>query len=274
VDTTGERLVVEELRNSGVQAYVKAYRTAEHSALRWLTPFLADDVRVEAEGRETRGRVAVVERLAGVRPMLTALTSIGFAAASREDGGRIRVVGDVPPLGAAPDKVVLEFSFNERDEISLVTERLERRAEDGGSATVLPPFVRGCFDGALGNGTPVTFAYVDLDGCPRVSLRGSTHVYGDMQLAIWLRPTDRSAGALEKHPAVALIYRDTKTRTTLTVKGTARVEHSAEIRNRVFNLIPEIEQTHDPERRGQALVIDVEEVDGTSPLGRVRVRRA
>jgi hypothetical protein len=138
----------------------------------------------------------------------------------------------------------------------------------------MPLYVRGCINGALANGTPITFGYIDPENRPQLSLRGSVHVLADMQLGMWLRPTDHSANALGRNPEVALIYRDSKTRTTLTLHGTARLEAGSAARERIFNLIPEVEQTHDPDRRGHAVVVDLESVDGTSPLGPVKVRRA
>jgi uncharacterized pyridoxamine 5'-phosphate oxidase family protein len=119
----------------------------------------------------------------------------------------------------------------------------------------------------------MTFAYVDKDGIPHLSLRGSVQVFSDTQLSIWLRPTDHSAVAIGENPAVSLLYRDSKSRTTLTIKGTAAVDDSAEVRARVFNLIPEVEQTHDTKQEGKALIIDVEELRGTSPIGALQMKR-
>jgi len=43
---------------------------------------------------------------------------------------------------------------------------------------------------------------------------------------------------------------------------------------RVFDLIPEIEQNHSPDRTGSALIIDLDRVDGGTPDGRVRFVRS
>ncbi|MFC7658787.1 hypothetical protein ACFQV8_23810 [Pseudonocardia benzenivorans] len=42
-------------------------------------------------------------------------------------------------------------------------------------------------NGALAGKKPVTVTYVGLDDRPHMSLRGSTHVHGPDQLAIWVR---------------------------------------------------------------------------------------
>src|SRR5581483_11544133 len=41
--------------------------------------------------------------------------------------------------------------------------------------------------GAFDNGTPIVVAYVDAEGVPHLSLRGSTQPYSDTQLAMWIR---------------------------------------------------------------------------------------
>jgi hypothetical protein len=265
---------VTEAQIQAVEAYIKAYRTAEHSAVDWLGRFVSADVVVEANGMEVKGRQAVLDRLAGVRPALAALVSVGFSTPVTDEEGAVTVVGALPPLGAAPSTIEFRFFFDAADKVTRVVETLTPRPDTGQTGTALPLYVRGCINGALANGTPITFGYIDLENRPQLSLRGSVHVLGDLQLGMWLRPTDHSAKALGQNPQVALIYRDSKTRTTLTLHGRAHLEPGSTARERIFNLIPEVEQTHDPDRRGHAVVVDLESVDGTSPLGPVKVRRA
>jgi uncharacterized pyridoxamine 5'-phosphate oxidase family protein len=169
--------------------------------------------------------------------------------------------------------VDVTFHFNDEDLITGIEETVTASFAPPEPTKELPLFARGAINGALANGTPITFAYVDHDGIPHLSLRGSVQVFSDNQLASWLRPTDHSAAALAENPEVALLYRDSKSRTTLTIKGSAAVNDSAEVRKRVFNLIPEVEQTHDPKQEGKALIIDVEELRGTSPLGPLHMKR-
>jgi len=42
-------------------------------------------------------------------------------------------------------------------------------------------------NGAYGVGRPIVLGYVNADGYPSLSTRGSTHVHGPQQLAIWGR---------------------------------------------------------------------------------------
>ena len=72
---------------------------------------------------------------------------------------------------------------------------------------------------------------------------------------------------------MALMYRDPPARTTLTFQGRGHFETDAAIRDRVFDLAPEVEQKHDPGRIGAALIIDVDRLTGNTPRGGVRMQR-
>jgi len=70
------------------------------------------------------------------------------------------------------------------------------------------------------------------------------------------------------------MYRDPPARTNLTFEGRAHFETGEDVRNRVFELAPEVEQKHDPGRIGAALIIDIDRLGGTTPRGGVRMVRA
>ena len=55
---------------------------------------------------------------------------------------------------------------------------------------------------------------------------------------------------------MTLMYRDPPARTNLTFEGRAHFEADPEVRERVFDLAPEVEQKHDPGHIGAALIID------------------
>ena len=73
---------------------------------------------------------------------------------------------------------------------------------------------------------------------------------------------------------MSLMYRDPPARTNLTFEGRAHFETDPEIRDRVFELAPEVEQKHDLGRTGAALIIDLERVTGNTPRGGVRMQAA
>jgi hypothetical protein len=118
-------------------------------------------------------------------------------------------------------------------------------------------------------------AYTDLNGAPNLSMRGSTQVYSDTQLSIWVRhATGGMATALQTNPRMALMYRDPPARANLTFEGIGHFESDPEVRDRVWELMPEVEQRHDLERKGACLIIDVTRASGSTPRGAVRMQAA
>jgi general stress protein 26 len=116
---------------------------------------------------------------------------------------------------------------------------------------------------ALADRKPLAVSYVDQDGHPHLSLRGSTHVHAPDQLALWVRRAGSGlARAIAANPALALLYRDADTRTTYVFSGRARVVDDEDVRDAVFRASPEVEQDHDPERAGVAVLVDLDSVTG------------
>lgn len=112
-------------------------------------------------------------------------------------------------------------------------------------------------------GKPIVVSYVDADGRPHMSLRGSTHVHSPDQLAIWVRKSEGGiVEAIATNPAVGLLYRDSDSRTTYVFAGRAHVASDEETRRAVFDASPQFERDHDPERHGVAVLIDLDEVKG------------
>src|SRR5437879_5654401 len=148
------------------------------------------------------------------------------------------------------------------------------RTGEASATDRIPEFVKGIVNSALANNTPMIVAYTDEAGAPNLSLRGSTQVYSDTQLSMWVRHANGGmANALKKNPRMALMYRDPPARTNLTFEGRAHFETGEDVRNRVFELAPEVEQKHDPRRIGAALIIDIDRLGGTTPRGGVRMVR-
>jgi hypothetical protein len=256
-------------RTQAAEAYIKALRTGEPSATRLAGESLASDVVLKTANEEIIGRDKVLARITGQWP-LTPVYVQGFFGAPLAEGDNVVVNAEFGPLGAAPTKLSLTFSFNGSDQIT----RIEQQAQMAPPLAVgdgLPDIVRGLINGALANGTPICVSYVDANGQPVLSLRGSTQVYSPTQLCIWVRNADGGLPtALRSNPRMSLLYRDSKTRTTLIIQGRGHVEADEATRNRVFELAPEVEQNHDPARKGAALIIDVTSLQGTTVRGPVR----
>lgn len=128
---------------------------------------------------------------------------------------------------------------------------------------------------ALENGKPVTVAYVDADGQPHLSFRGSVHAHSPHELAIWVRdPEGGLLTAVDRNPRLTLMYRDPETRTMLMFYGRGHVETSEEAHRTVYDQSPEPERQRDPERKGKPLVIELDRVEGMTPGGRVQMSRS
>jgi hypothetical protein len=261
-------------RVRAAEVYVQAIKTGAPSAAERAGQHLADDVVLSVGGREFAGRAAVLQRITGQWPPTATYIHASWLD-PRPDGDRLTVHADVPPLGAAPAAVDLTFAFDGQDRIVRVEQTTMMPPPATGSGTdTIPDFVRGLVNGALANGTPMVLGYVDEQGEPSLSLRGSVQVYSDHQLSLWVR--NASGGlirSLQTNPTVSLLYRDSKSRTTLIFKGRGHVETDEAIRSRVFELSPEVEQNHDTERVGAVVLVDVRSLQGTSPRGNIRMER-
>ncbi|HEY4095583.1 MAG TPA: pyridoxamine 5'-phosphate oxidase family protein [Baekduia sp.] len=122
--------------------------------------------------------------------------------------------------------------------------------------------------GAAERGHTMALGYVDGDGYPVVSFRGSTVVHGPQQLAVWARSTDTGfAAAIADRPEVSLVYYGPggPGAIFLSFRGRARVDPSAD--DAVYAAMIEGERGQDPERKGVAVIIDVEGVRGMGAEG-------
>ncbi|HVV95116.1 MAG TPA: pyridoxamine 5'-phosphate oxidase family protein [Hyphomicrobiales bacterium] len=139
-------------------------------------------------------------------------------------------------------------------------------AQAGGIA--IPAAVKHMVDHALVERHPMLVSYVDVDDRPVLTFRGSTQVFADDKLAIWVRHADGAfIRAIGRNPNVALMYRNEDTKATYQFRGRAAVSAADADRRRVFDSAPEAERNHDPERRGAALVITLDSLQGYAGLG-------
>ncbi len=132
-------------------------------------------------------------------------------------------------------------------------------------------------DSAFGSGKPIAISYVDADNKPQISYRGTTQAYSDTQLAIWVRnPQGRILESIDRNPAVALVYGsfgDPNNRGFMIFRGRAHADKSDAVRNHVYDHAHEFERNQDKERRGVAVLIDLDSVDGFFGGARLKMRR-
>ncbi|HLG88195.1 MAG TPA: pyridoxamine 5'-phosphate oxidase family protein [Alphaproteobacteria bacterium] len=131
-------------------------------------------------------------------------------------------------------------------------------------------------NGALGRGKPVAVSYVDESGQPHLSYRGTVQAYSDTQLALWTRdPKNGMASAIAANPAMVLLYGDLnpENRVLLTFRGRGHIDNDEAVRRKVFESSHPAEQERDKERKGVAIIIDLDSVEGLVDGGFVRQRR-
>jgi hypothetical protein len=262
-------------RERGVEYFVKAISTGERTAAQRLEPFLAENIEYDTNtqpgavpiGREVfKGREAALNQVFGQWPATPGYSRLGWSGPV-SDGDQLKVVTS----GA----VTLTFSFDQDDCISRVV--LEGGYGSGaqappvksGPVEEIPLAVRGLINNALANQTPVVVTYVDKDCVPHTSLRGSVCVLSPTEFAIWIRHAEGGLPeAIASNPNVSLLYNDRRAGAIVIVQGKAHIAEDEETRRKVFELSPEVEQTHDPDRHGVPVVIDVVRLQAGAGGGR------
>lgn len=127
---------------------------------------------------------------------------------------------------------------------------------------------------AAERGHTLALGYADDEGNPTVSFRGSTQVFGPQELAVWARKADDGfARSIVDRPKVTLVYYGPggPGAMYLTFRGRARVEPSAN--DAVYAAMIEGERQQDPDRKGVAVVIDVDSVQGVGAGGPFQQKR-
>lgn len=116
--------------------------------------------------------------------------------------------------------------------------------------------------GALDSGNIMILAAVDPSQRPLLSFRGSTSVLSPTQLCFWARHAHgNTLDAIAGNPQVAMMYRS-QTVPMLEFTGRARMVTDAAERDQVYELAHERERAQDPERKGAAVIVDLDKVSG------------
>jgi general stress protein 26 len=117
---------------------------------------------------------------------------------------------------------------------------------------------------ARADGTTVMAASIEPDGYPKFSYYGSLHVFTIDQLALWHRTPDSGLVArIAAHPKMSFLYRHPSEPIFWQFSGRARVVDDEDVRGKVYEGMPEGEKLFDPDRRGKAVIIDVDRVVGS-----------
>ena len=140
-------------------------------------------------------------------------------------------------------------------------------------ALVLPEAVKRDVNNAFGEGHPIVVAGVTVDGEPTVSYRGTAQTLGDSALAFWTRDAAGSTlvSSLEAHPMVVCVYTNMPERRFYQFGGKARLNEDPEVDRTVYDNSHELEQQRDPERKGKAIVVELDWVQGRGVDGPFRL---
>ena len=111
---------------------------------------------------------------------------------------------------------------------------------------------------AIINRKPCILTTASADGRPGIGYRGSMMVFDDEHLAYWERGQGGAVENVKENPHVAVLYRDSETRTGWRFYGDAEAYPEGPIREQVWERVPEIEQRGDPEKNGTAVLIRVD----------------
>jgi Pyridoxamine 5'-phosphate oxidase len=254
---------------TAIEAYRSALIRGDAAA---VAGYLAGDVLVETNFGRAEGAEAA---LALLREPRTAGLLAGGARwlEPAANGDEITVVAELPataPFGG----LELVFTFA-GDKIARVEQQTLPAAPLKPMPLLLTEEIKGAVDGALDNATPMLIAYSDESGEIHLSFRGTVQSYSADQLALWARDPD---GGLPRHiaarPKVTLFYHDPATRTSYTFYGRARVEEEPAARATIFENSHPRERQMDFRRRGVAIVVDLDRIEGRGLIGRILMTRS
>ena len=122
--------------------------------------------------------------------------------------------------------------------------------------------IKAAIGSAFQSGNFVTVGYVGDDGWPRLSRRGTVQVLDSQQVGLWARKSDAGlAPAISERPELTLLYVDLSKPQLYSFYGRGRVADDEKLRDRVYAGAPQREQAQDPERKGAAVIIEVERIE-------------
>jgi hypothetical protein len=258
-------------RIGAIEMYLAALGAGGEDAARAVGAAFADDVDVQTNFGRATGREAAIELLR--EPRTAGLVAAGVQwSAPVTDADRVAVTGTLPETAAFGGlELVFEFSG---DTIVRVEQQTLPPLPLKPRPLRLTPEITAAVDGALDNQTPMLIAYLDDAEQIHLSFRGTIQAYSDDQLALWARDPEgglpRNIGA---RPRVTLFYHDPARRTTYTFYGRAHVAAEPRVRAAIFQNSHPRERQADFRRRGVAIVVDLDRIEGRDASGRLLLLR-
>jgi len=223
--------------------------------------FLAADPGFQALGVNLKGRDAVVDRFTKP-PTAGAYAEANWGTPEDKDGA-------VQAIGTMPNGAKQILTVHVKDgKVALVQQQGLPGTPRAPSEMKIPPDLKARIDNALKERHPMLITYVDETGQPNLTFRGSTQVFSDHQLAIWVRNEGgKMLRSIQKNPKVALMYRDEDAKATYNFQGRAWIDKSEAARKKVYDAMAQVERDHDFAHLGVAMIIDLDLVEGYGGLG-------
>jgi hypothetical protein len=250
--------------------YVRAQAEQSDEAMDLLADALADDVAITTPRGTFNGKRAFLEQLAN--PALADSFRKATWGEPRPNGGTLQISGRLaPPVGISGYEIGVEFAADGR--IASVVQAILPGPPLPPSRLHLDAEMKQTINDAWRD-APFLVACAAANGQPLLSLRGTVQVYGEDCLAFWARNiTGGTLQAIEANPRVTLLYRNGQTRTNYTFYGRGWITKDEQERWVIFDNSPPIERVADPDRRGVAVMIEIDEVEGSGPRGRIHMVR-
>lgn len=114
---------------------------------------------------------------------------------------------------------------------------------------------------ALADRASCLIATASADGKPSIGYRGSMMAYTASSLAYWERTYRRGIQNVESNPHVVVLYRNPETRQAWKFFGRAAIYRDGETRDDVMARVVQPELDRDPDRKGCAVVIELDRVE-------------
>jgi hypothetical protein len=124
----------------------------------------------------------------------------------------------------------------------------------------LTPEMQAAIANALPDHAPCLLATAGSDGLPDVSYRGSVCVLDSQRLAFWERSLGEALDNMRGNPQACIFYRNPETRKAWRFYGRVTLLADGELRERIATLVPKVEIDRDPERKGLAVVLEIERI--------------
>ena len=256
---------------------VTALRSGSAADFASLSEVLAEDLALSTFlGGTIEGKQAALTQLQSAQSS-GAYARIETWGEPAENDGTVEVKAEMP-LVSFTGGYLWELHFDEADSIAKIVQSNVRqiRPLPPGPIELTENFVE-VLRGAFESGLATMVSYVDDSGQPHVTPRGTTQVLSKDELAIWVRNREGGiATAIKHNPRIAVsyfAYRGSPYSGSLEFQGRAHVDEDGETRTRVFEGSPPVEQRLDPERKGFALVVELDRVNGFVSGNRVNMVR-